>query len=71
MTCKTNTYWTASADGDLMYIGSGQEYWSQFILHSQEFPIKSADKVAHLLNEAFGLGMVAKAEQIRHSLGIK
>lgn len=69
MTCKTKTYWKISETGDLIYVGSGEDYWAHIIMYNNEFPT-SAERVAFLLNQAFDLGMNAKTEQIKNTLGI-
>ena len=70
MPCKTNTRWEVSEEGELIYVGSGEDYWRHIAVYKKDFPMP-VSSVAHLVNEAFKLGMAAKAEQIRAALFIK
>lgn len=66
MTCKTNTRWEVK-DGELVYVGSGDANNKAVVKFTKDFPM-NVDRVAALINEAFFLGMRAKAEQIKNAL---
>jgi len=67
---KMNTIWKVSEDRDLLFVGSGKDYWTNVYVSERQFPME-AGEVAYLLNKAFKLGAEAKQSEIQAVLGIK
>ncbi len=70
-TVDKNTYWRPSTDGvDLVIVWNGDNARATISTDGSAFPMK-AHAVSRLLNEAFDLGMKAKAHEIQSVLGCK
>ena len=65
----TDTFWEENDNCDVICVFHGDKHRRTVEVHNEDFPLPTW-KVAQLMNDAFKMGVEAKALQLRQELGL-